>query len=65
MIARYGGFPKLGVPFGGPYIKDYSTLVPILGYPILGELPDFVGRYHGTISVTFRLHELCPFRGCG
>ena len=22
--SKYGGFPKLGVPFGGPYNKDYS-----------------------------------------
>ena len=22
--SEYGGFPKLGVPFWGPYNKDYS-----------------------------------------
>ena len=35
----YGGFPKLGVPFGGPYKKDYSILGSILGYPNFGKLP--------------------------
>ena len=31
----YGGFPKLGVLFGGPYNKDYN----ILGSPNFGKLP--------------------------
>ena len=34
----FGGFPKLGVPFGGPYNKDYSILGSILGYPNFGKL---------------------------
>ena len=38
-IYIYGGFPKLGVPFGGPYNKDYSILRSILGYPNFGKLP--------------------------
>ena len=34
-----GGFPKLGVPFWGPYNKDYSILGSILGsYQILMAL---------------------------
>ena len=34
-------FPKLGVPFWGPYNKDYSILVSILvlGSPYFGKLP--------------------------
>ena len=31
-----GGFPKLGVPFGAPYNKDYSILGSILGSPYFG-----------------------------
>ena len=27
-----GGVPKLGVPFWGPYKKDYSIWVSIVGY---------------------------------
>ena len=34
-----GGFPKLGVPFGGPNDKDYSILGSILGSPYFGKLP--------------------------
>ena len=34
-----GVFPKLGVPFGGPYNKDYKILGSILGSPYLGKLP--------------------------
>ena len=34
-----GGFPKLGVPFGGPHKKDYGILGSILGSPYLGKLP--------------------------
>ena len=34
-----GGFPKLGVPFGGPFHKDYSILGSILGSPYFGKLP--------------------------
>ena len=30
---RYGGFPKEGVPFGGPYNKDYGILGSILETP--------------------------------
>ena len=37
---RYmGGFLKLGVPFAGPYNKDYSILGSILGSPYFGKLP--------------------------
>ena len=36
---KYGGFPKLGVSFGGPYNKDYSILGSIMGYPNFGKLP--------------------------
>ena len=32
-----GGFPKLGVPFGRPYNKDYSILGSILGPLVLGD----------------------------
>ena len=33
-----GGFPKLGVPFGGPYNKDYSIWGSLLGSPYFGQL---------------------------
>ena len=36
---KYRGFPKLGVPFGGPYNKDYSILGSILGSPYFRKLP--------------------------
>ena len=51
LVVPIGGFPKLGVPFWGPYTKDYSILGSKLGSPILGnyQLP------------TDRLHVLyCP-----
>ena len=35
----YGNLPKLGVPFGGSYIKDYSIWGFILGSPYFGKLP--------------------------
>ena len=35
-----GSFPKLGVPFWGPYNKDYSILGSILGSSYLGKLPN-------------------------
>ena len=35
----YGSFPKLGVPFGGPYNRDYSILGSKLGSPYFGKLP--------------------------
>ena len=35
----YGGFPKLGVPFWGPYNKDYSILGSRMGSPYFGKLP--------------------------
>ena len=35
-----GGFPKLGVPFGGPYNKGYSIGVSILGSHYFGKLPN-------------------------
>ena len=28
-----------GIPFGGPYKKDYSILGSILGSPYVGKLP--------------------------
>ena len=33
----YGGFPILGVPFGGPYNQDYKFWVLYWGPPILGN----------------------------
>ena len=39
IMTLYGGFPKLGVPFGDPYNKDYGILGSILGYPNFGKLP--------------------------
>ena len=38
-IFNMGGFPKLGVPFWGPNINDYSILGSILGSPGFGKLP--------------------------
>ena len=35
---RFGGFPKLGVPWG-PHSKDHHILGCILGSPHLGKLP--------------------------
>ena len=29
-----GGFPKLGVAYGGPNTKDYNMLGSILGSPV-------------------------------
>ena len=43
-LARFGGFPKLGVPFGGPHNKDYSILGSILGSPYLGKLPNLADQ---------------------
>ena len=37
-----GGFPKLEVPFGGPYNKDYSILGSILGSPHFGKVPNII-----------------------
>ena len=34
-----GGFPKLGVPFGGPNTKHYSILGSTLGSPNSRKLP--------------------------
>ena len=34
----YGGFPKLGVSFGGPYSKDNRILGSILGSPLFVKL---------------------------
>ena len=31
--------PKLGLPFAGPYSKDYSILGSVLGSHYLGKLP--------------------------
>ena len=36
---RVWGFPILRIPFAGPYSKDYSLLVSILGSPYGGKLP--------------------------
>ena len=49
----YGDVLKLGVPFGGPYKKDYSIMGSILGSPYLGKLPyglsyvsqSYIGQY--------------------
>ena len=48
--SRYGGgFPKLGVPFwGGPYNKDSSILVSMLGSSILGNCQVFLGTFLGS-----------------
>ena len=41
---RIWGFPKIrGTFVGGPYNKDYSILVSILGSPYFGKLPFRVG----------------------
>ena len=34
-----GGFPKLGVPFWGPYTKDYSLWGSMLRCTSFGKLP--------------------------
>ena len=44
--AVYRGFPKLGVFFVGPNIKDYSIWGSILGSPSFGKLP-----YRGPLGV--------------
>ena len=36
------GFPKLGVPFGGPHNEDDSNFGSIMGFPDFGKLPIFV-----------------------
>ena len=36
---QYGGFPKLAVPFGGPYNKDYTSIGSFLGSPYFGKPP--------------------------
>ena len=49
-----GDFPKLGVPFGGPYDKDYTILGSILGSPYFGKLPNpqlRIGFFRGSGSV--------------
>ena len=54
-----GGFPKLGVLFGGPYNKDYNILGSILGFPYFGKLPNasFTQLILGlSISPCSRLH---------
>ena len=39
-LKEVGNFPRLGVPFWGPYNEDYSILGSILGSPYyLGKLP--------------------------
>ena len=50
----YGGFLKLGVPFGGPHNKNYSILGSILGYPNFGKLP-YGGLYRELLQVFFLL----------
>ena len=39
----YGSFPKLWVPFWGPYNKDCGILGSILGSPYFGKLPYTLG----------------------
>ena len=46
---RNRNFPKLGYHFGGPFNKDYSILVSILGSPYFGKLPNTFPYKH-TIS---------------
>ena len=36
---QYGGFPNLGVRFGGPNNKVYSIWGSIVGSPYFGKLP--------------------------
>ena len=36
---RFGGFLKLGVPFGGPHNEEYSILGSMLGSLYFGKLP--------------------------
>ena len=50
-ITHMGGFPKLGVPFGGPHSKDYKILGSILGSPYFGKLP-YPERSQGWFNVT-------------
>ena len=38
-VYKYGSFPKLGLPFWGPYNRDYSILGLILGSSYVGKLP--------------------------
>ena len=33
----FGGFPELGVLFGGPYSKDYGVLGVYIGLPYFRE----------------------------
>ena len=35
---KLGGFPKLGVPFEGPYKKDYSILGFILRHLLFSQV---------------------------
>ena len=42
--AIHGGFPKLGVPFLGPYNKDYSIL-GYIGVPLFRETTTYIYIY--------------------
>ena len=50
-------FPKLGVPFWGPYDKGYSILGSILGSPYFGKLPNGY-RHHLAVYLTYPLPSL-------
>ena len=43
-VASCGGFPKLGVPFGGPSNKDYTILGSIIGVPLFREITMYTGH---------------------
>ena len=36
-LGVFGGFPKLGVPFRGPYNKDYTIFGVYIGVPLYRE----------------------------
>ena len=42
---------------GGPYNKDYSILVPILGSPYFGKLP-YGGRRYMSYSQYFHINDM-------
>ena len=57
----FGGFPKLGYPFGGPHNKDCSIFGSILGSLYFGKLPFRVEGFEGSpVSVHLRLNAFYP-----
>ena len=57
--AYIGGFPKLGVPFGGPYNKDYSILGSVLGSPYSRKLPIVEVRGQCRVSTFGPIWRVC------